>query len=81
MYGLNNSHPGGISPIMPTFGNWTKVEAIQQGFTAEVNCTQTPASDPHIHINQTAVALDISEVFFCCNCTSASELVLTDVDS
>ena len=69
-FGLNNSHPGGIVPFIPTFDNWTRVEAIQQGITAEVNCTQTPASDPYIHITQTAVTPEIREVFFCCNCTS-----------
>ena len=77
---LNISYPGGILPITPTFDNWTRVEAIQQGLTAEVNCTQMAASDPYIHINQTAVTPEITEVFFCCNCTSASQLELTDVE-
>jgi hypothetical protein len=73
-FGLNNSHPGGIVPFIPTFNNWTRVEAIQQGLTAEVNCTQTPASDPYIRINQTAVTPKITEVFFCCNCTSENQV-------
>ena len=72
-FGLN-THPGGISPIVPTFDNWTRVEAIQPGVTADVNCTQTSPSDPYIHINQTAAVPGMNRVFSCCNCTSASEL-------
>ena len=72
-FGLN-SHTGGISPIIPTFDNWTRVEAIQPGLTADVNCTQTPASDPYIHMNQTVVVPGMDRVFSCCNCTSPSEL-------
>jgi hypothetical protein len=69
---LNDSRPGGILPITPTFDNWTRVEAIQQGLTAEVNCTATSDSDPYIRINQTTVAPGIFEVTLCCNCTFVS---------
>ena len=71
-FALNDSHPGGILPITPTFDNWTRIEAIQQGFTAEVNCAATSDSDPHIHINQTTVSDKIFEIASCCNCTSVS---------
>ena len=71
-FALNDSRPGGISPITPTFDNWTSVDAIQQGLTAEVNCTATPGSDPYLRINSTTVARGISEVALCCNCTSGS---------
>ena len=68
---LNNSRPGGISPIVPTFDNWTRIEAIQQGATAEVHCTAAPASDPYVRLNRTNVAHGITEISFCCNCTAA----------
>ena len=71
-FALNDSHPGGILPITPTFDNWTRIEAIQQGLTVEVNCTETSDSDPYIRINQTTVADGIFEVALCCNCTSVS---------
>ena len=70
-FALSNSHPGGISPIIPTFDNWTRVEAIQQGLTAEVNCKATP-TDPNIRTQQSVVAHGIIEVSLCCNCSSGS---------
>ena len=58
--------------MTPTFDNWTRVEAIQQGLTAEVNCTVTSASDPNISIHwQTFAAAGIAAISLCCNCTSA----------
>ena len=58
--------------MTPTFDNWTRVEAMQQGLTAEVNCTVTPASDPNISIHwQTFAAAGITAFSLCCNCTSA----------
>ena len=71
-FALNNSCPGGIVPIMPTFDNWTRIEAIQQGLTAEVNCTPTPASDPYFLMNETTIAPGIIKVSSCCNCTSGN---------
>ncbi|KAF8731269.1 hypothetical protein AX14_004970 [Amanita brunnescens Koide BX004] len=70
-YVLNGTSRG-IFPITPTFDNWTRVEAIQQGLTADVSCRATPASDPRIRIQETAVTPGINQVSFCCNCTSAS---------
>ena len=69
-FALNGSRPGGILPITPTFDNWTRIEAIQQGLTAEVNCIATSDSDPHLRINHTTMADRIFEVTLCCNCTS-----------
>ena len=63
-------HLGGILPHSPTFDNWTRAEAMQQGLTAEVHCTATPADDPYIRIRRTTVAHDVEEVSLCCNCTS-----------
>ena len=71
-FALNNSRPGSILPIIPIFDNWTRIEAIQQGLTAEVDCTVTPASDPYFLINQTTVTPGIIEVSSCCNCTSGN---------
>jgi hypothetical protein len=82
-FALNNSRPGGIAPIIPTFDNWTRIEAMQQGVTADVNCTATPASDPYSIINQTTLAPGIIinqiiiepgiiKVSSCCNCTSGN---------
>ena len=70
-FALNDSRPGGILPIMPSFDNWTRVEAIQQGLTAEVNCKAMPSSHPDIRINQTSGG-GITEVSLCCKCTSGS---------
>ena len=71
-FALNNSRPGGIAPIAATFDNWTRMETIQQGLTAEVDCAATPASDPYFFINQTVIAPGILEVSSCCNCSSAN---------
>ena len=79
-FALNDSHPGGILPIAPTFDNWTRIEAMQQGFTAEVNCAATSDSDPHIRIKQTNVADGIFEVALCCNCTSVSTSTISHLD-
>lgn len=68
---LNKSHPGGTFPV-PTgvlSDDWTRIEAIQQGLTADVNCIETPADDPYIQVN-TATSDGIHYVFLCCNCTS-----------
>ena len=74
---LNDSRPGGILPIVPTFDNWTRIEAIQQGLTAEVNCTATSDSDPYISVNQTVVGHGIFQVDLCCNCTSGTNSLST----
>jgi hypothetical protein len=71
-FALNNSRPGGISPIVPTFDNWTRIEAIQQGLTVDVHCKATRSSDPYIRLNKTSVGHGITEVSLCCNCTSRS---------
>ncbi|KAF8726412.1 hypothetical protein AX14_007909 [Amanita brunnescens Koide BX004] len=74
-YVLNGTSRG-ISPIAPTFDNWTRVEAIQQGITAEVNCKVTPASDPDIRVSQTTVADGIMKVTLCCACPSMEHVVV-----
>ena len=70
-YGSYDFLPGGITPITDKFNNWTRVEAIQQGFTADVNCAVTQAvSDPVFRVNQTTIASVITRIYLCCNCTS-----------
>ncbi|KAF8694692.1 hypothetical protein AX14_001935 [Amanita brunnescens Koide BX004] len=64
----------GILPITPTFDNWTKVEAIQQGLTAEVNCEATPASDPDFRIHQTAMENGMVEIYLCCGCPGGTDI-------
>ena len=68
-------------PITPTFDNWTRVEAIQQGLTAEVNCTETSGSDPFIRIQHAAVAPGMLKVALCCNCTSGGLKEVSDTQS
>ena len=66
---LHNSRLGGVFPLMPPkFDNWTRVEAVQQGLTAEVNCAAAPAFDP----DKTDLGRGIIKVSLCCNCTSDS---------
>ena len=72
MASLNNPRLVGVLPtnIYNVYdNNWTRVEAIQQGLTADVNCTNTPDSDSDIRLNQTIMADGIMKISSCCNCT------------
>ncbi|KAF8623983.1 hypothetical protein AX15_006100 [Amanita polypyramis BW_CC] len=58
------------SPYQSPYPQWTRINAIQQGTTAEVSCKAMSKSDPAVSPFNKTLGEGYSLFTLCCNCTS-----------